>query len=360
MRGYWSIVFKEFMHLRRDRSAIVLALVLPIIQLTIFGYAVDFDVRHIPTVAVDLDKSSESREYLQKLQATEYIEIQTYTDDPQIAEDMVRRNAARVAVIVPADYGREIAAGRLGQVSVMLDGSDSQVSLRARLAFASLSGSSGEVASGTDARIVTLYNPTSRTQTYMIPALIAVILQIVTVSLTSFSIVREREQGTLEQLMVSPIGRLGLMLGKLTPYLLLAMVEMASVVFLGKMIFNVQPQGSVLLLFFMSFPFVFASLALGLLISTVAKTQAQSLQLSQLVLMPSILLSGYIAPRDTMPGALYLLSSALPATYFINITRGILVRGAGFWDLSGSFFALLLIAALLVGLSVLRFRKSLS
>ena len=359
MRGYWSIVFKEFMHLRRDRSAIVLALVLPIIQLIIFGFAVDFDVRHIPTVAVDLDKSPESREYLQKLVATEYIEIQTYTDDPQVAEDMVRRNSARVAVIIPAEYGRQIAAGKPGQVSVMLDGSDSQVSLRARLAFSSLS-SRPDTSKGSDARIVTLYNPTSRTQNYMIPALIAVILQIVTVSLTSFSIVREREQGTLEQLMVSPVGRLGLMLGKLTPYLLLAMVEMGSVVFLGKLIFNVQPRGSLILLFFMSFPFVLASLALGLLISTVAKTQAQSLQLSQLILMPSILLSGYIAPRDTMPGALYLISSALPATYYINITRGILVRGADFWDLSGSFLALMVIATLLVGLSVLRFRKSLS
>lgn len=360
MRGYWSIVFKEFMHLRRDRSAIVLALILPIIQLTIFGYAVDFDVRHIATVAVDLDKTPESREYLQKLQATEYIEIQAYSDDPQEAEDMVRRNKARVAVIIPADYGREIAAGRLGQVSVMLDGSDSQVSLRARLAFASLAGSGNTPVTGSDARIITLYNPTSRTQTYMIPALIAVILQIVTVALTSFSIVREREQGTLEQLMVSPVGRLGLMLGKLTPYMLLAMVEMGSVVFLGKLIFDVQPRGSLLLLVFMSLPFVLASLALGLLISTIAKTQAQSLQLSQLVLMPSILLSGYIAPRETMPGALYLISSALPATYYINITRGILVRGAGFWDLSGSFFALLLIAAILVSLSALRFRKSLA
>lgn len=359
MRGYWSIVFKEFQHLRRDRSAIVLALILPLAQLLIFGYAVDFDVRHIASVAVDLDKSAQSREYLQKLQATEYIQIQTYTDDPQVAEDMVRGAKARVAVIIPADYGRNIAAGRSGQVSVMLDGSDSQVSLRARLAILSL-GFSGAPSGGSDARVVTLYNPTSRTQTYMIPGLIAVILQIVTVALTSFSIVREREQGTLEQLMVSPIGRLGLMLGKLTPYLLLAMVEMGTVLFLGKLIFDVQPSGSVLLLFFMSLPFVLASLALGLLISTLARTQAQALQLSQLVLMPSILLSGYIAPRETMPGALYIISSALPATYYINITRGIIVRGAGFTDLAGSFVALLLIGAVLIGISAARFRKSLA
>jgi ABC-2 type transport system permease protein len=361
MRGYWAITLKEFMHLRRDRAAIMLALVMPIIQLSIFGFAIDFDVRHIATVVVDYDNSSESREYLQKLQATEYINVVKYVHDPAEALDMVRSNEARVAVVIPANYARTVDGGGHPQVSVMLDGSDSQVSLRARLAFVSLSGVSAGTSPGSaDVRVLTLFNPTSRTQTYMIPALIAVILQIITVALTAFSIVKEREQGSLEQLMVTPVGRLGLMLGKLTPYLVLAMVEMGVVVFLGKVIFNVQPQGSLLLLFLCTFPFLFGTLALGLFISTFAKTQAQALQFSQLTLLPSILLSGYIAPRDTMPGFLYVISSCLPATYFINITRGIIVRGATFTDIWPSFAALVIIALVLVLVSARRFRKSMS
>ena len=361
MRGYWAITMKEFMHLRRDRSALILALVLPVIQLIIFGYAIDFDVRHIATVVVDQDQSSESRQYIQKLVATEYINVVKYVNDPQVAFEMIRRNDARVGVVIPANYSRILDGGGHPQVSVMLDGSDSQVSLRARLAIVSLAGNGAGSPPGTaDDRILTLFNPTSRTQTYMIPALIAVILQIVTVALTAFSIVKEREQGSLEQLMVTPVGRMGLMLGKLTPYLVLAMAEMAVVVFLGKVVFNVQPAGNLWTLFICSFPFLFGTLALGLIISTFAKTQAQALQYSQLTLLPSILLSGYIGPRDTMPGILYVISSCLPATYFINICRGIIVRGASFADIWPSFAALVIIAALLVTISARRFKKSLA
>ena len=203
-----------------------------------------------------------------------------------------------------------------------------------------------------------VFNPDMKTSLFMIPGLIGVILQLVTVSLTSFSLVREREHGTLEQLMVSPVGRLGLMLGKLAPYSGLAMLEMATVLLVGWLVFDIHPAGSLTLLIVLSLPFVVAALALGLLISTIAQNQAQALQFTLLITLPSILLSGFVFPRETMPGALYLLSMAIPVTWFMDILRGIIVRGAGFAELWPNAMALLIITTALLAIATSRFQKS--
>lgn len=358
MNGLWSVVYKEFIHLVRDRASLLIALVLPLIQITIFGYAINFDVRHIQSVAVDLDNSRESRDYLARLHATQYIDFVTRAAAPDQAASMLRDGSARVAVVIPSGFARKMEAGGNPEVGVMVDGSDAQVSLRADLAFlASATRPSPGVA---EPRITVLFNPDSNTADYMIPGLIAVILSIVTTALTAFSVVREKEQGTLEQLMVTPVGRLALMIGKLVPYAVLAMVELAIVVFISNVVFGVVSAGSLVTLTLMSVPFVLASLGLGLLISTIAQTQGQALQFTLLILMPSILLSGYVSPRETMPGWLYLISSALPATHYIQITRGIIIRGAGFGDLTTPFYALCLIAAILISAATTRFRKSLA
>lgn len=354
--GLKSIIVKEWMHLRRDRSTLFIALMLPMIQLTIFGFAIDFDVRHIATAVVDLDRSRESRDYQAKLAATGYLDLVKHPSSSNEASDLVRKGEVKVVVTIPDGFGRERLAGRSAPVGVMLDGSDSQVALRARSAFMS----SGSASAPVDARMTVLYNPTSRTATFMIPGLMAVILQVVSVSLTAFSIVREKENGTLEQLMVTPVSRLGLMVGKILPYLGLAMVELAAVIVAANLVFDVPSQGSLILLTVMTLPFVFASLAIGLLISTISKTQAQAMQMVQLTLLPSILLSGYVAPRETMPGWLYFLSSFFPATHYIQITRGIMVRGAGLSDMITPFAILIVMAVALVAISARQFRKSLS
>lgn len=355
--GLRSIVLKEWMHLRRDRSTLFIALMMPMMQLTIFGFAIDFDVRHIPTAVVDLDRSRESRAYQSKLAATGYLDLVKHPSTSDEAADMVRRGDVKVVVTLLSGFGREQLAGRPAPIGVMLDGSDSQVALRARSAFGSTAmNPKAEV----DPRVTVLYNPTSRTSTFMIPGLMAVILQMVGVTLTAFSIVREKENGTLEQLMVTPVSRLGLMVGKLLPYLGLAMIELCVVLVAANIVFDVPSKGSLILLTIMTLPFVFASLAMGLLISTVSRTQAQAMQMVQLTLLPSILLSGYVAPRETMPGWLYFLSSLFPATHYVQITRGIIVRGAGFFDLLTPFMALILMAVVLVIISAKQFRKSLS
>ena len=353
--GFWSIARKELLHIRRDPTTLIFALMIPLFQMTMFGYAVDYDVRHVRTVVVDMDRTRESRDYIAGLHNTQYLDVTGYLSTPGQAEDAIRRGTARVAVIIPPDFGRRSGARNPPQVGVLLDGSDSQVAAPARNAFQRPpTTGTGAV----DVRINTLYNPQGRTQVYTIPGLVGVILQLVTVSLTSLSLVRERESGTLEQLMVSPVGRLGLMLGKLFPYSILAMIELIGVVMIGRVVFNVQVAGSLLLLTVLAIPFVLAALALGLLISTIAQNQAQAQQLTTLTLLPSILLSGYIAPRETLPGPLLLLSNVLPVTFFIQILRGIIVRGTGLLDLLPPVFYLILITVVLITLATLRFRKS--
>ncbi len=358
MNGFFSIVSKEFMHIRRDPTTLRLILVMPLLQLVLLGYAINFDVRHIEAVVVDMDNSRESRQYVRQIEATEYIRATAYARTPDEAVRMLVDGRARVGVVIPEGFARTELAGGNPQVRVMVDGSDSQVSVRARFAF--VSPPAVPPAGQPDARVTVLFNPTSRSVDFMIPGLMVIILGMVTAALTAFSIVREREQGTLEQLMVTPVGRLALMIGKIVPYAVLAFVEFLMVLGFSNMAFGVQCHGSVIVLAIMSVPFVLASLAQGLFISTVAQTQAQALQYTQLTLMPAIMLSGYISPRETLPGWLYLVSTIMPATHFMQITRGVMIRGAGFFDLVTPFFILIFIAALLVLASAARFRKSLS
>jgi ABC-type multidrug transport system permease subunit len=356
--GFREIALKEFLHILRDPTTLFFALVIPSLQLLLFGYAIDFDVRHVRTAVVDMSRTRESRDYVAGLQATQYLDVVSYLATPDLAERALRRNDARVAVIIPPDFARRSGIKDRPIVRVLLDGSDSQVAGPARSALQRPADS--PAAPGVNVRINVLFNPQIRTQVYTIPGLACVLLQLITVSLTSFSLVREREQGTLEQLMVSPVGRLGLMAGKIAPYSVLAMVELVAILFLGRLIFDVQFAGSFLLLVLLAVPFVLAALSMGLFISTVAHNQSQAMQMTLLFLLPSILLSGYIAPRETLPGVLYVVSELLPVTHFIQISRGIVVRGAGFADLVPSVVTLSLIALFFVAAATTRFRKSLA
>jgi ABC-type multidrug transport system permease subunit len=356
--GFWSVARKELLHIRRDPTTLVFALMIPMLQLLLFGYAIDFDVRHIRTVVVDMDRTRESRAYVTSLHNTQYLDVVGYLPTPDLAERALRRSDARVGIIIPPDFARRYGTDAPPTVRVLLDGSDSQVAMPARNAL--LRPPDPSAPGAVDVRVNVLFNPQMLTKVYTIPGLVGVIMQLVTVALTSFSLVREREQGTLEQLMVSPVGRLGLMLGKLFPYSLLGMIELGTVLIAAWLVFDVRVVGSVALLVALSVPFVLAALSMGLLISTAAQNQAQALQMTLLTLLPSILLSGYIAPRETLPGPLYLISNLFPVTYFIQIMRGVAVRGAGLFDLLPSVLALLVITAVLLALSTARFRKSMA
>lgn len=356
--GLRDIVWKEILHIRRDPTTLVFALVIPMLQLVLFGFALDFDVRHVRTVVVDLDRSRESRDYIARLQSTQYLDVVDTLPSPEQAAEALKRNDARVAVIIPPDFARRHGSGERPQVGVLLDGSDSQVAGPARNAL--MRPPDQPAPDQVDVRIQVLFNPEMRTQVYTIPGLVCVLLQLVTVSLTSFSLVREREQGTLEQLMVSPVGRLGLIVGKILPYSVLAMLELVFILFMGRLIFDVAIAGSFPLLVVLAIPFVLAALAMGLFISTVAQNQSQAMQFTLLTTLPAILLSGYIAPRETLPGPLWVMSNAIPVTHFIQISRAIVVRGAGLLDVLPSVWALLAITLVLVAAATTRFRKSLA
>ena len=353
MKGFWSIARKEMIHISRDPATLVMALLMPLMQLFLYGYAIDYEVRFLPMVVADFDHSAESRNYVLGLRNTLYVRVQEYVPSVEAATEAMKRGDARVAVIIPPDFARSANP----QVKVLLDGSDSTVATRVIQAFRRPSLPSAGVV---EPRVTMLYNPEMRTTNFMIPGLIGVLLQILTVSLTSFSLVRERESGTLDQLMVTPVGRVGLMVGKILPYGVLAFAEMFLVVGLGWLVFGVPIAGSLLDLALLTIPFVMAALALGLLVSTVAQNQAQALQFTMLLTLPSIILSGFIFPRETMPGALYVLSGVLPVTHYLQVLRGVIMRGAGFVELLPQFFALCVLMVVLIGLATLRFRKSIA
>jgi ABC-2 type transport system permease protein len=272
-----------------------------------------------------------------------------------------------VGVEIPPDYGRRRLAGRPADVLVLIDGSDSSISSQTLAASngVALARSLRELGAGDNMERlsirlhpVLLFNPDSRSANLLIPGLVAILLTFSGTLLAAFAIVREKERGTLEQLMVTPASPIAVVFGKLIPYLVLAYVQLVFVLLLMVFVFRVPIHGSVPLLFLLSIVYLFALLSLGLLVSSWSKTQMEAIQRAQMLLLPSIMLSGYIFPLSSLPGPLRWIAQLLPATHFIKISRGIIIRGAGFWDLWPSVAALMGLAALLVAGSTRAFRKT--
>lgn len=362
--SFIAIFQKEFLHVRRDRAILVAALAIPVFQLVLFGF-LDTNVKHLPTVVVDQDQSRWSRELIDQLRATGTFKVTRVTANPAHARNDIIAGRVRVGVIIPPDFHDKRASGVGAQILVFIDGSDSSVSSQAQAALSGLAleTSLRAVAVRTGgkpalmAQPIVLFNPEGRTPNFIIPGLVAILLQIVAMVLAAMAIVRERERGTLEQLLVTPIHPLGLMLGKLGPYLVLGVIEMAMTLVIMRFGFGVPIRGSLLFLFAMATVYLFALLSMGLFISTRAGSQAQAQQMAQMLLLPSIFLSGYIFPTAGLPAALYYIGRVLPATHMIAIMRGVVLRDAGPLELLPNVLALIAISAALVWLSVRRFRK---
>jgi ABC-2 type transport system permease protein len=361
--SFQAILRKEFKHIFRDRGTLIMFFMLPIMQLSLFGF-LDQNVRNLPTVVVDQDGSRYSRELIDQMRATKTFEIDRVTNSSDEARGMISQGTARVGVIIPPDFHDRRARNELAQILVLIDGSDSTVSGQALASINGLAFQANLDAAVTTgahpvlaAQPIILFNPEGRTANYIIPGLVAILLQIAAMVLASIAIVREREQGTMEQLLVTPINPVGLVLGKLAPYLVIGIVEMALILTLMRFGFGVPIQGSILFLFGMAVIYLFALLALGLFISMRAQTQMAAQQMAQMLLLPSIFLSGYIFPVAGLPKVLYYIGRALPATHMIDIMRGAVLRSAGPADLVPSVLALCTISVLLVWLSVRRVRK---
>lgn len=380
MNGFWAILIKEFAHIRRDRSTIFFTLMIPVLQLMIFGFAIDVTIDNIPLTVLDLDGRQESRAFVEALVATRAFVVVDRPQDAETFQRAITSGRAKVGVLIPGNYTDRLLRRESAQVQVLIDGSDSQVATTAlntinllttqlaigrgrvfgeALQIAAARNAEGQAALPIEVRPRLLYNPNLESSHFFVPGLIAIILQVVLLFLTNLSVVRERELGTLEQLFVTPVGRAGLLLGKLTPYALMAFGEMLIVLTAMVSVFGVPIHGNLWLLLGLSWIFIVTVLGLGLFISTKAKTQLEAMQFAFLVMLPSVLLSGFMFPRSEMPLIIRTISYVLPVTYFVEILRGVILRGADLADLWPHVAGLATCGAIVLTLSITRFRKQL-
>ena len=366
------IARKELLQLKRDRMTMGMMVLLPVMQLLLFGYAINNDVRHIPTVVYDQDQSAASRDLAATLVSTGFYDVTGQARDYADVDHALRGGHARVALIVPANYSRDLARGTPTTVRLVLDGSDPQTVASATNTAASLvaARSAGLLLQKIRASGLTPYepirlepstwfNPDLRTAIYVVPGLVGVILTMTMVMLTAMAIARERERGTLEPLIVSPVRSAELVVGKILPFIVIGYVQMTLIFLLRRYVFDVPIVGSMALLYALALIFIAANLALGLFFSTLAKTQQQAMQMSFFFLLPNILLSGFMFPFEAMPEPAQWIAQALPLTHFLRIVRGITLRGAGFEDVAGEAGQMAIILGILVVLASLRFRKKL-
>jgi ABC-2 type transport system permease protein len=368
-----TIAGKELRQLRRDRMTIGMMVALPVMQLLLFGYAINTDVRHIPTVIYDQDNSAASRDLAQSLAATGFYDIVGHARSFDEVDLALRSSTAKVALIVPPRFSADLVASIPTSLRLVLDGSDPQTVGSATNTAASLVAARSATltverlaAQGVRAPPVpirlepsTWYNPDLRTAIYIVPGLVGVILTMTMVMLTAMAIARERERGTLEQLIVSPVRSLELMVGKIVPYIAIGYLQMSLVFLLGYTVFEVPIVGSLGLLYALAAVFIAANLALGLFFSTLARTQQQAMQMSFFFILPNILLSGFMFPFEAMPEPAQWISEALPLTHFLRVVRGIVLRGAGLEEVGPEAVEMAIILGVLVLLASLRFRKKL-
>ena len=363
-RGFGAVFYKETLHVRRDFATLFFSLIIPLLQMLLLGYGIDTNIRQINTVVFNADGRQESRELLDRLKNTDTFHVIRYVRSDREMNDLIIAGKARVGIKIPVDYSDKLLHGMSAQVLVLIDGSDSSVagqainvttaigldeSLRRALA--------NNAVLAVDMRPKLLFNPDSRSPNFFLPGLTAILLLNVTTFLTAVSIVREKERGTLEQLFVTPVKPMGLLLGKLLPYLGIGFFELCMILTFMRFAFHVPIHGSVFLLAFLSLPYLFVSLSLGILISSKANSQSEAMQLAFLTILPSIFFSGYIFPRETMPKFFYVLSYFVPASYFINITRGVILRGAGLVHLWPDALALFAMGTFLLVIAARRFHN---
>jgi ribosome-dependent ATPase len=379
-RGLTAMLLKEFSHIRREPATIFFMLVVPVLQTMIFGYAIRTEIDNIPTVVHDLDGRKSARELIDAFRNTRTFAIIEHLYDDESFNRAISSGRAKVGIRIPPDFTERLMRGEQVQVQVLIDGSDSQVATTA-LNAANLLGTTrsiqlartmaesaarvpardpvGNAALPIEMRPRLLYNPALDSSHFFVPGLVGIIMQLVTLFLTSFAIVRERELGTLEQLFVTPVGRMGLLLGKLVPYACIGFVEMLIVMMVMVYVFGVPIHGNLWLLLALSMLFLVCALGLGLLVSTIARTQLQAMQFAFLLMLPSVLLSGFMFPRSAMPVPIYLLSFGIPVTYFLEILRGVVLRDADLIDLVPQVIGLSVSCVVILALSVTRFRKQL-
>ena len=369
LRGFKAILLKEFTVIFRDPTTLFFMFFPPLLQIIAFGYALDNDVKHMAMVVFNEDRTVASRQLVEKFVNTQTFRVVGEVRSVEEMSAAIREGRAYVGLQIPPDFTRNLHAGRGAQVQVLIDGSSSTIALQAlqtsmglalRESLLSVMKEARRTEMPIEVRPQILYNPTMKSANFFVPGVMGIALQIATVFATALSVVRERERGTLENLLVAPLSRPALMLGKLTPYLLISMT-MATFIFLtARWVFGIPIRGDLSALFVAAFLYVFALLSLGLLISTRAQNHMQALQMTMALLLPAVFFSGFIFPIETMPKFFQWISALMPATYFIELMRAIMLRGADFADYWRHFVILAGMGAVLFSLCALRFKQKIA
>jgi len=375
MSRMWTVMRKELIHIIRDPRTLGLVIVLPVMMLLLLGYAVANDVEDIPMALVDQSKTDESRRFVERLSVSGFFKVTYVVQSEREVLQLLDEGRVKSGLLIPEEFGRNLSTDESGTtVQFFIDGSNPTVAQTAQLAAETVSQAAAqeilvqrlsrsplrmELRPPVDARLRFLYNPDMRRMDFMIPGLIAVILQVQTLLLTAFAIVREREQGTLEQLIVTPVKSWELMLGKILPFILVALLNVAMTVAVGYFWFDVKVTGSITLLLILSLLFLLGSLGLGVLISTISRTQMQAMYMASFIMMPSFILAGLLFPRDNMPWPAFMAGYLLPVTYFLEIVRGIMLKGIGVNYLWSSIWPMATFGIVVFFASVFLFHKRL-
>lgn len=378
MRTIRFIIRKEFQQLRRDRRLLPLIFLSPVLQIALLGYAANMDVKDIPLAVCDQDHSVESRQLVTSfLESGSYVAA-AYVPDAASAERSIEEGKSSLALVIPPEFGRSLTGRKAAPLQLLADGSDSQ-SAAIGLTYATLIVSRAQTAQaaarllGLDPRVLSqikavqvdpavrvLYNPTLASRNFMVPGVLALILMVITTILTSQAIVKEKELGTLEQLIVTPITPRQLIIGKLAPFVLISLVIITVVLFASLLLFGIAVRGSLLVLYALSLLFMLSSLGIGLFVSTVARTQQQAMMISMFFfMMPMIILSGFVFPIESMPPVIQAVTYIFPLRYYFVIIRGLFLKGVSFAELWRETAALAAIGIFVIAASVLRFRKRL-
>jgi len=355
LRRLFAIVFKELMQLKRDRLTFAMIIGIPTIQLLLFGYAINMDVRNLDTAIVDQADTFASRAFVQEIQQSQVIRVRYQLRDPDALGALLRAGDISVAIVVPRDYDQRLARGDRSFVQVVVDGSD-PVMLQSAAQIAKYPFTKSMMS---PVEVLNLYNPERRSALNTVPGLIGVILTMTMTLFTAVAIVRERERGNLELLITTPVRPFELILGKVLPFVLIGLVQTTVVLLLGVWIFGLPIRGSLLEVYASALLYIVAALSLGVFISTLAKTQFQAMQVAFFTFLPQILLSGFMFPFAGMPPAAQWLAEILPLTHFIRLIRGIMLRSAGMGELVNEVWALAAFIVVAMTIASLRFRKSL-
>lgn len=375
-----AIVKKEWIQIKRDKYTLLIILFMPILQLLATGLAIQKDLRDLPTVVCDKSNSSYSQEIKDALNNSNYFLIKYNVESQQKIVQMLKNNKAQVGIVIPEDFEKKILRGDTAEIDMIADGTNGgagrlainmgslitartgQKILQERLERlqGETEGFATKINEPIQLKTQVLFNPEMKFAFFIVPGLLGMILQMLTMLFTSFAIVREREKGTLEQLMVTPIKAMELMLGKLIPYIVIGFVDMILSLFVMIWFFKIEVSGQMSVLIIASTIFLICCLAIGLLISTLATTQVQAIQITLSISIPTLLLTGFVFPLEPIPWFIKWVSYLLPLTYYLDIIRGIVIRGAGILELWPQILSLIVFAIGLIYLSVLRFRKKIA